>query len=259
MATVSSKVWRSCLFALIITLVPIGIVFAFPLLRERGAFMLLLGAVAASTWYGGWRAGAVRTALAAVYAAFDVLRLYQARDIGDDVIRLGLFLFVASLIALLYVSRAPAHASLRRSEDRLKLALEAAGMVVWEHDMTTRSGWCSEGFAEVFGSQPVRFSSTYEGYLSYIHPQDRDFVERAITRTIDNGMDYEIEHRIVKPDKSVRWVSTRGRIICAQSGRVERMTGVVWDVTDRKAQRGELERPPLSSSSSSRAVEELTR
>ena len=186
-----------------------------------------------------------------------VLRLYQPRDIQDDVIRLTLFLFVASLISILYESRAVAHASLRRSEDRLKLALEAAGMVVWEHDMTARTGWCSEGFADVFGSQPVRFSSTYEGYLSYIHPQDRDFVERAITHTIDNRIDYEIEHRIVKPDKSVRWVSTRGRITYAESGRVERMTGVVWDVTDRKVQRGVVERSSLLSSSSSSSSSSL--
>ena len=63
-------------------------------------------------------------------------------------------------------------------------------------------------------------------------------MKRAITKTVEGGKEFEIEHRIVRPDGQTRWIITRGRIVHDDAGLHHQIIGVAADITDRKAREG---------------------
>lgn len=211
-------------------------IFAVPFLVQRGAFVIFLAVVALVTWFGGWRPGLLAIVLTAGIAAWRVLPPENAflPTNGEDYLRLGVFVAVAGMIAALHASRERAQIRAWETDERLAFALKVAGMGAWYSDLSTGKFWWSEGMVELFGRPPGEFSGTYEGFLGYIHPEDQDFVKRAITRTVEGGREFEIEHRIVKPNGETRWIITRGRITEAHDGTPHQIIGIAADITARK-------------------------
>jgi diguanylate cyclase (GGDEF)-like protein/PAS domain S-box-containing protein len=73
-----------------------------------------------------------------------------------------------------------------------------------------------------------------------LHPDDRQFVQDAVNACIDNGEEYNIQHRIVWPDGSVHWIAAQGNVVRNSLGEVERMLGMAQDITQRKQIEEEL-------------------
>ncbi len=124
--------------------------------------------------------------------------------------------------------------ALRRSEDRLRIAVEAAHLGPWEFDVRTGAVHWSENLERIHGMEPGSFEGTYEAYRRDIHPDDIDRVLRTIQGTIESGEDHDIEYRIIRPDGEVRWVLGRGQVFRDDTGRASRIAGICMDVTDRK-------------------------
>ncbi len=143
-------------------------------------------------------------------------------------------MLISLMISSLQASRGKAEAELRRSEQRLSLAVDAARMGVWDYDLLRRRFWWSKTMESIYDRTDGSFPITYGQFFSCIHFDDQPLFNRAITRTIDEGTDYEIEYRILLPDKSSRWVHTRGRVFFNDASRVERIVGVTTDISQRK-------------------------
>ncbi|MHC5083653.1 MAG: PAS domain-containing sensor histidine kinase, partial [Planctomycetota bacterium] len=77
-------------------------------------------------------------------------------------------------------------------------------------------------------------SITYEAFLECVHPEDRELVVHSIDACVYNNNDYSIEHRIVRPDGTVRWVSETGNVMRDEEGRTLGMMGIVQDITERR-------------------------
>jgi PAS domain S-box-containing protein len=88
----------------------------------------------------------------------------------------------------------------------------------------------------IFGLQPQEFDASYQAFLAYVHPDDREAVDAAYTGSLREGKDtYEIEHRIVrKSTGEIRVVHEKCEHIRDASGRIIRSFGMVHDITDRK-------------------------
>lgn len=224
----------------------------FPWLFVRGAFAMLLGCVFISTWFGGWRSGIVAIVLSAFLSAFMMEPAGFSVSDSKDWIRLGIFTLVASMIAGLHASRSAAVESARISEQRLTTALDAARMGAWDKNLKDHSFWWSAGLKEIFGRTPGSFLPTYDDFLGYIHPEDRQFVSNAFTRSAEQGTEFEIEHRIVRPDGGERWIITRGKILYDAFGNPERLLGVAVDVTERRI--GEKHAPSAHSEEGTTAL-----
>lgn len=125
-------------------------------------------------------------------------------------------------------------AALRHSEERLRLALEAASMGTWDWDILSGRVTWSDNLELLFGLAPGRFGGTYEAFLGCVHPEDRQMVDRAVARAVEEKADYEIEFRVVWPDSTVHWVAIKGQVYYDKTGKAVRMTGVGMDITDRK-------------------------
>ncbi len=125
--------------------------------------------------------------------------------------------------------------ALRQSEERLRLALDAAHTGIWDWDIATNRVSWSEEVTAIFGLRPGEFSGAYEDYLKLIHPQDAEAVQRAITAALAEKVEpYFVEHRILTPEGVLRWLEGKGTVYRDAAGQPVRMAGTVTDITERK-------------------------
>jgi PAS domain S-box-containing protein len=127
-----------------------------------------------------------------------------------------------------------AQLELRGSESRLRLALDAGRMGVWEWNLQTNQVWWSDNLEPIHGLAPGSFGGSLADFQKLIHPDDRALVQAAIEDAIGRAGSYEVEFRIVWPDGSVHWIQGKGKVFCDGSGTPERMMGVGLDVTARR-------------------------
>lgn len=129
--------------------------------------------------------------------------------------------------------------ALRASEERLRLAIDAAHLGTWDWDIADdRSTW--GGYhAQLFGL-PEQAEINHQEFTALIYPEDRQLVERAALRSLEGDGEYKVEFRVALPDGRVRWMRDQGRTFRDEQRRAVRMLGVVQDITDLK--RAETER-----------------
>ena len=92
----------------------------------------------------------------------------------------------------------------------------------------------------MFGFDPDE-TIRYETVIGRIHPQDREAVDRAVRRAIEDQGDCVAEYRVVLPDGAQRWIAARGRMHSGTEVAQPRMSGVSVDITDRKRAEQALE------------------
>jgi PAS domain S-box-containing protein len=135
---------------------------------------------------------------------------------------------------------------LRASEERRRLALDAAELGMWHVDPANRVTKTDARYRAIFGT--TKEWTDYLEAVAVIHPDDQPAVLEAVAAAtrLENPVPYAIEFRIVHPDGSLRWVLANGRSSFEGAGPTRRVTsfdGTVADITDRK--RGEEERERL--------------
>jgi PAS domain S-box-containing protein len=124
--------------------------------------------------------------------------------------------------------------SLAASEERLRLALEAAGMAVWDLDLRTGDDVWNDQSYRMIGYQPGEISPNFESWSRHIHPDDRDRVTRNFLQSLQSESDLANENRMIDRHGNIRWVSARGRTAVDAQGRPMRSYGVITDITERK-------------------------
>jgi PAS domain S-box-containing protein len=124
--------------------------------------------------------------------------------------------------------------TLRSSEQRLALALEAGAMGTWDADLRTGlSTW--DALAEIdHGLEPGTFGGTMEAWLERVHPEDRAATMAAGTDAVSHGGRWSCEYRVPQPDGGVRWIGMNAQTVPGDDGAPVRLVGVTIDITERK-------------------------
>ncbi len=135
--------------------------------------------------------------------------------------------------------RKEAEASLRMSEERLRLAACAAGFGYYDADLITGEVYWSTEMRILLGLEIDGPTVSVGSVPDFVHPEDRDRVQERIRASFDpgSGGTFEDEHRIERPDGSIRWVLLKGNTLFSGGGdrrRPIRATGVLLDITGRK-------------------------
>lgn len=123
---------------------------------------------------------------------------------------------------------------LRESEERLRLAIDAARLGTWETNYRTGKLVWSTRQEEMMGFAPGTFPGTLEAFLALVHPDDRERLAEAQREAMKPGGSYQAELRFVRRDGSVRWGFVRGQLLRGSDGQPERMLGIELDVTERR-------------------------
>src|SRR5262245_53414252 len=131
--------------------------------------------------------------------------------------------------------RLEAEQSLRASEERLRLSLEAVGLGHWDFDFTSGTLVWSEQTRRLLGVEPGAPPSRAL-LLSLVHAEDRARFEEHLTRSArpDSDQGRNLAFRIVTHDGSVRWLGDQSRVVTNAAGMPVRAVGIVRDITARK-------------------------
>jgi PAS domain S-box-containing protein len=140
------------------------------------------------------------------------------------------------------IERGRAERALRTSEERLRLAQKAAKIGVFEWDIQAGANSWSADLEELYGLQPGSFGGTQSAWENLVHPEDREIALKRVEEAFNTGMPVEGEWRVIWPDGSVHWLAGRFQVNRDAQGVPTRMSGVNFEITERKNIENELRR-----------------
>ena len=125
-------------------------------------------------------------------------------------------------------------AEIREGRSRLAEAQRIAQVGSWEWEIDTdRVTWSDEMY-RIYGLEPQQAQVTNASYLEGVHPGDRKNVEQVFAAALVSKQPFEFEHRIVRPDGSIRVLQAHGQIVADALGHVIRIVGSGQDITGLK-------------------------
>ena len=133
------------------------------------------------------------------------------------------------------VERTRADEALRESEERLRIALEAAELATWDWDLVKNEVVWNERHYGILGLGPLEGPQHSRIFFEQVHPADRQWLSEQLTQAIETNTTFEAEFRIVRQDtKEKRWMEGYGQVVKQPGEKPTRMTGVMSDITERK-------------------------
>ena len=136
------------------------------------------------------------------------------------------------------LQRSRAVEALRRNEGRLLQAARVTGLGIFDHDHRADTIYWSPEQRNIYGIGPDE-AVTLQGFLDRLYPEDLERIGAAVRRAHDPKGDglFDVEHRIVRSDGAIRWLTTRSQTLFEGDGdarRPVRTVGAVLDITERK-------------------------
>jgi diguanylate cyclase (GGDEF)-like protein/PAS domain S-box-containing protein len=241
-------------------------------------YVIVLFVIWASFRYGS--AGAARTvAVAAIVAIWDTVHgngPFAIHGLSDSLLLLQIFLCIMGVAG---VAQAASLEQRRRSENavreerdtleervkertaeleqdvreilRLERALvkrerqlaeaqRLAHLGSWQWDIAANIVTWSDELYRIFGIDKDQFPGSFEQYLQFIHPDDREMTRKTIETSLQTHAAYSFMHRIVTPDGVVKSLIGRGFVVADETGTPVRMFGTSQDVTELKTAEQQL-------------------
>jgi len=123
--------------------------------------------------------------------------------------------------------------AIRRRDIQLVEAQRIAHLGSYEWDAASNVVHRSDELCRIFGVAADEFEPTFEGYLRRVHPEDRDHTRAIIEESFRQRTPFAFEERIVRPDGSIRLLSSQGKWMPAGGG-LTRLVGICQDITERR-------------------------
>ena len=139
-------------------------------------------------------------------------------------------------------ARKQMEAELQQTNDRFAIASDSAGIGVWEFDVASNSFTWDAWMYRLYGVSRSSSSEPYGLWVGSLHPDDRARCEGEIALALRGAKDFDTEFRIVRPDGKVRHLKGSARTIRDARGVALTMTGVNFDVTQRKEAEADAQR-----------------
>jgi PAS domain S-box-containing protein len=140
---------------------------------------------------------------------------------------------VAELRALLD-QREREIADLRLNEDRLAEAQRVGAMGSYDWHIPSDTNTWSDELYRIYGTEPQSFNASYERFMGFIHPDDREKVKAVHMQAFQDHGSYHMEERIVRPDGEIRILDSTGEVSCDDEGNPVRMYGICRDITAQR-------------------------
>jgi PAS domain S-box-containing protein len=143
---------------------------------------------------------------------------------------------VAGLVGVILdiTSRKAEEELLRSSQAKLDLALRSAGMGVWTWDVQDDLRHFDDQVCALLGIDRDRFGGTQAEFLRVVLPEDHEAMRNAWAKTFHGDAPYQLEYHVRRPDGTIHTLNALGRLTRDAEGRPFRITGILWDITERR-------------------------
>jgi len=128
----------------------------------------------------------------------------------------------------------------RISEIDLKKAQQIAHLGNWVLNIETKELFWSDEIYRIFDCELHDFKATYEAFLEFIHPDDREKVNSAYLKSLETKTEYQIEHRLVTKNNQIKYVKEKCKTSFNEQGKPLNSFGIVIDITEQKELEFEL-------------------
>ncbi|HZX57551.1 MAG TPA: ATP-binding protein, partial [Mucilaginibacter sp.] len=130
---------------------------------------------------------------------------------------------------------AEAERLLSESRERLKFAVDSAGVGTWDYDPQTHELLWDKRCKEIFGFAPTKHIDMAL-YYSMVHENDRAMVEKKINAALTEGDtgEFDVEYRTIPIDGQIKWLKAKGRAYFDEKGAPVRFIGTLLDITAQK-------------------------
>jgi PAS domain S-box-containing protein len=130
----------------------------------------------------------------------------------------------------------------RLYSERLSVAIRVAKAGAWSWDVNNQQVFWTPEFEILFDYEPGSTQQLYREWIDRVHPDDRERVETQLQQTIHHQLpEFRCDYRIVWRDGQIRWIATIGELH-SQPQSNPQMSGLVYDITDRKRDEAALHR-----------------
>ncbi len=129
---------------------------------------------------------------------------------------------------------------LTTNEALLAETQQIASLGSWKWEIATGAIKWSNEMYRIFGLKPDSNGMSYERFLDFVHPADRQHVEESVRLALDGTATYNIEHRIVLADGTIKTIHERGRVETDDAGTPLIMVGSAQDISELKEIESEL-------------------
>ena len=123
---------------------------------------------------------------------------------------------------------------LQESEERYDLAVQGSNAGIWDWDISSGDMHWSPLYLQMLGIRETGFQASIKTFESRLHPEDRQDVMDILQAHLSRGFDFNVEFRMRKEDNSYLWLHARGQATWSRANSPTRMTGSVYDVSDRR-------------------------
>jgi PAS domain S-box-containing protein len=153
----------------------------------------------------------------------------ETSTFDDTDVRLAELLAANATVALDHIDF---ELELERARKRLTEAQRLANVGHWDWNVETGTLEWSDEMYRILGLEPGEVEPTYDAFFEYVHPEDREALDRAVSEALAGG-DYDVDHRIVRPDGEIRIVHERADVTY-EHGDPVKMLGTMQDVTSAR-------------------------
>ena len=148
---------------------------------------------------------------------------------GEDGLTGGIIIIAEDL-----TPRVAAERALKSSEQRLRFAIEAGHMAIWDWNIASGHIVWNDQHFRLLGYEPGSIEPSYEAWAHRVLPEDLVKVEPDIQKALKLGSRYSAQFRVRGHDDKVRWIEAFGQVTHTPDRRPERMYGIMWDITEAK-------------------------
>ena len=146
------------------------------------------------------------------------------------IIVIAMILLVSYVFALLKKSKL-IEDEFRRNESIFNEAQQVASIGSWERNIKTGElRWSDETF-RLFGLEPGEINPTVDTFRDYIYPDDRNYVEEAIKKAVEDGRLYDIEFKLISKQGNIKKVHEKGRVFQDEDRGTALLRGTTQDIT----------------------------
>jgi len=128
--------------------------------------------------------------------------------------------------------------------DWVTRAQKIAHLGIWDQNPISNELWWSDETFKILGLEPQSVAPSFDRFLEIVHPDDRSLIVKQTELALQSDDNpYNVEYRVIMPDKSERFLHEEALIERDEIGNPTKITGIIHDITERKI--AEIERENL--------------